>query len=256
MDNTIVKPDGTLVQPIVPTSVDKEPEGGNEVDETLRTINEPSNDNNVPNDSDGGAPTGDIPSDAGSSESSDAIGDDASTQPELNLDPFVQEVRESGSLSDKSLKELADKLGTSEDVVRFTVEGMKAQVEKGSQEVFKAVGGKEVYQEVINWASKALSQADIDAFNSVLTTGTPDSIIGAFVRLKAKFTEANGSPKSQRKNIVPRRSAPTATTNVPKVKTPAFSSMAEMMKAQRDPRYGKDMDYTNMVYAMVANSKF
>ena len=173
-----------------------------------------------------------------------------------DMTKYTQEMATTGELSATSLTALATQLGTSEDVVRFTAMGMKAAQDARNAKVLEAVGGMEVYNEINAWASGALSPEDISAFNATLTSGSDEDIIGAVTKVKAKFTEVNGSPKAIQAQVTPPASSIVNTTQAAAKSAVAFGSMAEQMHAQSDPRYGVDPVYTNKVYNMAALGKY
>lgn len=267
--NTTVAEDGTTLIPLSAGTIDKEKiADDNPVDKAYSTdTGDTGNvgvDNVAPPDKASleQESTPPLVDDTSDKETTEGEQESSTEQPEetpLDMEKYINEVRTVGDLSAESISELATKLGTSEDVVKFTVAGMKAEVEKNTNEVLRVVGGKELYSEVTAWAAKSLPQADIDSYNKILTSGSPEAIIGAFMRLKAKFTEVNGSPKVQQNSLIPKSSVTSTqkqTIAVQKKTPPAFKTMEEQMKAQRDPRFGVDPKYTQRVYDMTLRSKY
>jgi len=59
------------------------------------------------------------------------------------------------------------------------------------------IGGREAYEQISEWASEALSENQLDAYNKALETGTDEQASLALDWIKTKYEEANGvSPSS------------------------------------------------------------
>lgn len=97
--------------------------------------------------------------------------------------------------------------------------------------VMTAVGGQEVYQQMLGWASENLSPAEVAAYDNVVSSGNPDAVYWAAMGLKAKYTDAVGFEGKQVSGKRPSRSEP------------GFRSHAELARAIRDPRYKEDPAY-------------
>ena len=88
------------------------------------------------------------------------------------------------------------------------------------------VGGKEQYNEMIDWASKNLSSDEIKAFNSTIDTGTLEQAQLAIAGVQAKYSSNNAEP-----NLF---SGNNADSNV------GYRSVGEMLRDINDPRYSTD----------------
>ncbi len=107
------------------------------------------------------------------------------------------------------------------------VELSEAQVNS----VQNAAGGEANYNKVIEWAASNLSDAQINAFDSVVDSGNPAAIGIAFQGLQSQYNEVNGyegrmlqgKPAASSGNI--------------------YRSQAELVAAMGDPRYDTDPAY-------------
>tara|TARA_R100001129_G_scaffold121534_1_gene84383 strand:+ start:699 stop:1439 length:741 start_codon:yes stop_codon:yes gene_type:complete len=108
-------------------------------------------------------------------------------------------------------------------------------------EMMNSVGGKEQYQQIMNWAVQNLPKSDVEAFDAIVDSANPSSIAMAVEAMARRYTEANG----QEGNMLQGRSA--------KV-TDAYRSQAEMIRDMNDSRYDTDPAYRNDVMTKLANS--
>ena len=93
-------------------------------------------------------------------------------------------------------------------------------------QMMNSVGGKEQYNEMIDWASKNLSSDEIKAFNSTIDTGTLEQAQLAIAGVQAKYSSNNAEP-----NLF---SGNNADSNV------GYRSVGEMLRDINDPRYSTD----------------
>jgi len=107
--------------------------------------------------------------------------------------------------------------------------------------MMNSVGGKEQYQQIMNWAVQNLPQSDIEAFDAIVDSANPSSISMAVESMAKRYTEANG----QDGNMIQGRSAKM---------TDSYRSQAEMIRDMNDPRYDSDPAYRNDVMTKLANS--
>ena len=98
-------------------------------------------------------------------------------------------------------------------------------------EVKNAAGGEKAYSEMVNWASSSLDSKSIEAFDSIINSGSIDAIKLAVSGLKSQFNEAMGNEGTMLTG-----KAPTASKD-------AFRSQAELVAAMSDKRYDKDPAY-------------
>lgn len=185
---------------------------------------------------------------------------EAAVSPPVDLSVYAEEISKTGDLSEASLVKLSAELGTTPEVARYTLEGMKATRRSRDEAILEAVGGAEVFSEVTGWASEALPATEVEAFNNLIKSGTKEELMKAAVALRNKFTAVNGSPQAI---------AAASTAAAPPVSPPPsqgspqqvygvqpYADISELMAAQRDPRYCKDTRYTQEVYQRANLSKF
>ena len=103
------------------------------------------------------------------------------------------------------------------------------------------VGGKEQYQQMMNWAVQNLPKSDIEAFDSIIDSANPASIAMAVEAMAKRFTDANG----QEGRMLQGRSAQ---DNI------GYRSQAELIRDMNDPRYDQDPAYRNDVMVKLSNS--
>ena len=180
---------------------------------------------------------------------------------EALLEPYNKEFITTGDISEASLKELANKLGAPEYFVKYTFEGMKLERNRRDEAILSNAGGSDVYKEMVAWASSAYSADEAQAFNNALTKGTKEEALAVVARLKQRFTEVNGSPKAtiaKATQPLPASSVvkPTAVAPASNQAIKPFGSFSELVEAQRDKRYGNELEYTASIIDRLRVSKF
>jgi len=106
------------------------------------------------------------------------------------------EFSEQGQLSEETYKTL-EASGLSRNLVDSYIEGQQALQASGEAELLSEIGGREAYEQISEWASEALSENQLDAYNKALETGTDEQASLALDWIKTKYEEANGvSPSS------------------------------------------------------------
>ena len=109
-------------------------------------------------------------------------------------------------------------------------------------EVKNFAGGEQAYSDLINWAGNNLDQKSIDAFDSIVNTGSVDAIKIAVQGLKAQYQETNGYEGKM------------YTGKAPVQPKDAFRSQAELVAAMSDRRYDNDPAYRQDVIAKLERS--
>lgn len=163
------------------------------------------------------------------------------------LGKYQAELAEAGSISEESYKELEAK-GLSKAVVDAYIQGQQALQEAQTTKVFEAVGGKENYQDMVQWAKESWSNEQIEVFNASVNSGNQSQIMFSVDALKAQYEAAKGSPIPKRTLRGDSQSAPQGSKG--------YDSKQEMYKAMRNSAYGKDPSYTKMVAEKIALSNF
>jgi hypothetical protein len=106
------------------------------------------------------------------------------------------EFSEQGQLSEDTYKTL-EASGLSRNLVDSYIEGQQALQASGEAELLNEIGGREAYEQISEWASEALSENQLDAYNKALETGTDEQASLALDWIKTKYEASNGvSPSS------------------------------------------------------------
>ena len=103
-------------------------------------------------------------------------------------------------------------------------------------------GGEQAYGKLVNWAGENLGQADIDAFDQIVGTGSVEAIKLAVSGLKSQYDNANGYEGQM------------YTGKAPKTSQDTFRSQAELVAAMSDRRYDNDPAYRQDVMAKLERS--
>ena len=104
-------------------------------------------------------------------------------------------------------------------------------------------GGEEAYGKLVTWAGENLGQADIDAFDEIVGTGSVEAIKLAVSGLKSQYDNANGYEGQM------------YTGKAPKTNQDVFRSQAELVAAMSDRRYDQDPAYRQDVIAKLERSE-
>jgi hypothetical protein len=109
-------------------------------------------------------------------------------------------------------------------------------------EVKNYAGGEKAYSDLVNWASSNLDNQSIEAFDSIINSGSVDAIKLAVNGLKSRYQEANGYEGTMLTG-----KAPTSNRDV-------YRSQAELVEAMSDKRYDRDPAYRQDVIAKLERS--
>ena len=169
------------------------------------------------------------------------IAEQAVSDAGLDMSSLQKEYSEKGELDDKSYEAL-EKVGISKQYVDNYIAGQEAIANQQAVEIKETVGGDEAYQEMVDWASKNMTEGEKQAYNKAVNSGDMDTVKLAVNALKGQFERANGvEPK-----LVTGKAQPTAEQG--------FESWAQVTEAMSNPRYAKDIAYQNEVKNKLANS--
>ena len=121
--------------------------------------------------------------------------------------------------------------GQSEDIASNQIQGIK-----------DSVGGDDNYSKMVSWALESLPAEEVKAFNDLTETANAPAIKMAVQGLYSQYNNAMG--------VEPSLVSGRASSGGP---TP-FRSTAEVVTAMSDPRYGKDVSYTEDVQRRLGGS--
>jgi len=159
----------------------------------------------------------------------------------LDMSSLQQEYSEKGELDAKSYEAL-EKVGITKQYVDNYIAGQEAIANQQATEIKQTVGGEETYQEMVDWASKNMTEGEKQAYNKAVNSGDMDTVKLAVNALKGQYERANGIEP----NLVEGKAQPS--------QEQGFQSWAQVTEAMADPRYAKDMAYQNEVKNKLANS--
>ena len=180
----------------------------------------------------------------------------SSVMEKAGVDPWAisKQFHESqGEYTPEMVKQLTD-AGFSESAVKSYFAGRAAEAgytsgaevsdisETEIADVQTAVGGKETYTNMMNWAAQNLTESAISAFDTTMSNGTIDQIRLAVAGLQAQFENATGYDGEM------------LTGKAPKSSGDVFRSQAELVQAMSDQRYDNDPAYRQDVIAKLDRS--
>lgn len=157
---------------------------------------------------------------------------------------FFDEFLDTGEVSEESYKKLAEQ-GFPKEMVDVYVDGYKLQVDQALASAHEIVGGEQEYNDMVEWASTNLSQADLDAYTKQLAGGDTQWEI-ALRGMHSKFVNS-GDRDVQR--IRGDKGGNDLTTGLK-----PFKTQAQVTEAMTDPRYRKDPAYQQEVKDRLAIS--
>jgi len=145
----------------------------------------------------------------------------------LDYDKYAKEFNDTSALSPESYKELLEK-GLTTEVVDSWIEGQQALADKMIEVVHTSVGGKNEYDNLLEWAGQNLSKQDQDSFNRAVDSDNPNDGLFAVKSLNAQFKLENGSSP----NLIQGTTGGSGSGS--------FTSLTQMSEAMRDPKYLSD----------------
>lgn len=161
----------------------------------------------------------------------------------IDVEALSQEYASLGKISDENYQLLEQK-GISRELVDEFIQSRQSRAEATRTEVYQSVGGEDAYTKMTAWAAQNWSEKQILAFNNTMDTASPEQWKLAAQALKAAYEAANG--------VRPRLLSGQAVSNYAGDR---FESFAQLLEAQRDPRYQKDPAYRKSIYRKLKNSK-
>tara|TARA_R100000406_G_scaffold19867_1_gene12193 strand:- start:46 stop:828 length:783 start_codon:yes stop_codon:yes gene_type:complete len=170
----------------------------------------------------------------------------ASVLEEVGIDPqdISDRFMENDEISEDDYSKLGE-AGFSRQVIDTYLDGIRnASVagEVDAQGIKDSVGGDESYSQMVSWAIDNLPAEDVQAFNKLTDTGDGPAIKLAVQGIYSQYNNAMGVEP----NLYSGRPAASGPT--------PYRSTAEVKAAMSDPRYGKDVTYTESVYSRLENS--
>ena len=174
----------------------------------------------------------------------------ASVLEEVGIDPqeISNRFSETGEINDDDYAKLGE-AGFSKQVIDTYLDGLRNGGVTGEdiasaqiQGIKDSVGGDDNYSKMVAWAVDNLPANEVNEFNSLTETGNATAIKFAVQGLYSQYNNAMGVEP----NLVTGRASQSG---------PApFRSTAEVVTAMSDPRYGKDVTYTEDVQRRLGGS--
>tara|TARA_Y100001963_G_scaffold9274_1_gene11924 strand:+ start:445 stop:1338 length:894 start_codon:yes stop_codon:yes gene_type:complete len=173
------------------------------------------------------------------------------------IDPFKMNeyfVENNGTLTDEMYTDLS-KAGFNKAMVDSYLEGVRNQVgmeqaqaeaapilsDAEVAEVHNIAGGKGGYEQLMEWASENISDADAKNFDEVIETGNKAAVTFAVKALMGQYEDAVGRDSNL---VTGRKSSP----------QDVYKSMAQVVSDMSDPRYDKDEAFRDDVQEKLARS--
>ena len=138
---------------------------------------------------------------------------------------------ENGELSEANYKALEES-GIPRDFVDAYVRGQEATIESEMADIRNTVGGQDNYNEMVEWASANLSEEDINSYDDIVSTGSPEAAKMAAKGMYARYMSETGG---QSVNIAKGGTSGAAIQ--------PFASNAQVVEAINDRRYEIDPAY-------------
>ena len=173
----------------------------------------------------------------------------ASVLEEVGIDAqdITQRFTDTGEISEDDYSKLGE-AGFSKQVVDTYLDGLRGVAEGDEiptqqiQNIKDSVGGDQAYEQMADWCQQNLSEQEIKAFDKITETADAPVIQLAVEGLYTRYQNAMGVE-------------PDLVTGRPAASGPnPYRSTAEVQAAMSDPRYGKDVTYTENVYSRLNNS--
>ena len=159
------------------------------------------------------------------------------------------EYAEKGELSEEMMSKFSEM--SSQDLVQAYME-MQANAPKTAEPVElsdsdvnaikNSVGGDAEYGKVIDWASKNMTESQINAYDDIIATGNAEAIQMMVNGLKAQYDSSNGFEGQMLSG-----KAPNSSRDV-------FRSQQQVVEAIADPRYDRDPAYRNEILEKLERS--
>ena len=174
----------------------------------------------------------------------------ASVLEEVGIDPqeISNRFAETGEINDDDYTKLGE-AGFSKQVIDTYLDGLRNGGVTGEdiasaqiQGIKDSIGGDDNYSKMVAWAVDNLPANEVNEFNSLTETGNATAIKFAVQGLYSQYNNAMGVEP----NLVTGRASQSGPT--------PYRSSAEVVTAMSDPRYGKDVTYTEDVQRRLGGS--
>ena len=174
----------------------------------------------------------------------------ASVLEEVGIDPqeISNRFADTGEINEDDYAKLGE-AGFSKQVIDTYLDGLRGGGATGEdiataqiQGIKDSIGGDENYSKMVSWAIENLPAEEVKEFNNLTETANATAIKFAVQGLYSQYNNAMGVEPS----LVSGRASQSGPT--------PFRSTAEVVTAMSDPRYGKDVSYTEDVQRRLGGS--
>ena len=165
----------------------------------------------------------------------------ADAEASQGMDKFYSEYQDKGELSQNSYDELS-KMGLDKNLVDGYIAGQEAIANTEVQAVHNLVSGTYNDNKVIEYAKGNLNEAEQNAFNETLETGSIEQVKFAVQGIASRA----GVNAEQPQTMI---NGDSIETN-----SDIFESSAQVIDAMNDPRYAKDPAFRKLVEEKIARS--
>lgn len=152
-----------------------------------------------------------------------------------------EEFTNKGELSDKTYESL-EQAGLSREMVNAYIAGQQSLVDAQTTSIHNSVGGESEYDAMAKWAGENLADDELEAFNTIVESGTTSQATVAVKGLYAQYKALGGGEPSLEKGG----------TSAADAGVKPFASAAEVTRAMRDPKYAEDAGYRQLVEQRLA----
>lgn len=181
----------------------------------------------------------------GETRQQEQVSEENSTEQNSNVSEAIQNASDAfyneGALSEENYKALEEN-GIPREFVEAYVRGQEATMEAEVTDITNSIGGQENYEAMSEWARNNLPSEEIDSFDQIVESSTPDAAKMAVKGLYARFISEGG----QQPTI---RQGQTSGSAVQ-----PFNSSAQVVEAMKDRRYETDPAYREEVERRLAVS--
>lgn len=165
-----------------------------------------------------------------------------------DFNKYFQEFQEKKNLSEETYKELSTKHNLPKEIVDAYIKGQELIINeenrKAEEEVLSVIGGRDNYNELVNWAVKNLSEQEINEFNELVSLDIKTSKL-AIQNLYYKFNSNNNTNKNKLIN---------GENNISV--SERYRTMEEYVSELKNPKYQYDKAYKQNVMRKLKNSNF
>lgn len=167
--------------------------------------------------------------------------EDSKDVSDLNkFQPFYEEFSKSSSLSEASYTQLKD-MGYPKELVDAYLEGQRAINANKLNSVYSLAGGKESFDQMLEWATENLSEEEVEAYDAQVNSKDEKIIKFAVKGLYARYQGKNPASATPIQGSLDSGPA-------------GYRNKEEHLQAMRDPRYAKSSSYRADVEAKLSKS--